>query len=133
MLLLNSVVNLENLQSISTEKTRRMQGQSPYTLNLGLFYDNYELGTSLNLLYNKFGRRISEVGNNGFNDIFENGNDVIDFSASKRLFNNFEIKFTVKDLLNQEKIYTQDITGTEKIVRRYDSGTRFTLTLGYKL
>ncbi len=129
----NSVVNLENLQSISTEKTRRMQGQSPYTLNLGLFYDNYELGTSLNLLYNKFGRRISEVGNNGFNDIFENGNDVIDFSASKRLFNNFEIKFTVKDLLNQEKIYTQDITGTEKIVRRYDSGTRFTLTLGYKL
>lgn len=130
---INSVVNLENLQSISTEKTRRMQGQSPYTINLGLFYDNYELGTSINILYNKFGRRISEVGNNGFNDIFENGNDVLDFSASKRLFNNFEVKFTVKDLLNQEKIYTQDISGFEKTVRRYDSGTRFTLTLGYKL
>lgn len=131
--LINSSVNLENLQTVSTEKTRRMQGQSPYTINLGLFYDNYELGTSVNLLYNKFGRRISEVGNNGFNDIYEDGNDVIDFSVSKRLFERFEVKFTVKDLLNQEKLYTQEITGIEKIVRKYESGTRFALTLGYKL
>ncbi|MFA7360859.1 MAG: TonB-dependent receptor [Candidatus Kapaibacterium sp.] len=131
--LIQSAVNLENLQTVSTEKTRRMQGQSPYTINLGLFYDNYELGTSVNLLYNKFGSRISEVGNNGFNDIYEDGNDVIDFSVSKRLFERFEVKFSVKDLLNQEKIYTQEISGIEKIVRKYESGTRFALTLGYKL
>ena len=131
--LINSSVNLENLQTVSTEKTRRMQGQSPYTINLGLFYDNYELGTSVNLLYNKFGRRISEVGNNGFNDIYEDGNDVIDFSVSKKLLERFEIRLTVKDLLNQEKLYTQDISGFEKIVRKYESGTRFAVTLGYKL
>lgn len=131
--LINSSVNLENLQTVSTEKTRRMQGQSPYTINLGLFYDNYELGTSVNLLYNKFGRRISEVGNNGFNDIYEDGNDVMDFSVSKRFLERFEVKFTIKDLLNQEKIYTQDISGIEKIVRKYESGTRFAITLGYKL
>lgn len=130
---LNSSVDLKDLQSISTEKTRRMQGQSPYTVNLGLFYDNYELGTSLNILYNRFGRRISEVGNNGFGDIFENGNDVLDFSASKRLFDRFEIKFSVKDILNQDKLYYQEISGIEKIVRKYDSGTRFALTFGYKL
>jgi len=130
---LNSSVDLKDLQSISTEKTRRMQGQSPYTVNLGLFYDNYELGTSVNLLYNRFGRRISEVGNNGFGDIFENGNDVIDFSASKILFKRFEIKFSMKDILNQEKLYYQEISGIEKIVRKYDSGTRFALTFGYKL
>ena len=131
--LINSTVNLENLQTVSTEKTRRMQGQSPYTINLGLFYDNYELGTSVNLLYNKFGRRISEVGNNGFNDIYEDGNDVIDFSVSKRIYDRFEVKFTIRDILNQEKIYTQEISGIEKIVRKYESGTRFALTFGYKL
>ncbi len=130
---LNSSVDLKDLQSISTEKTRRMQGQSPYTVNLGLFYDNYELGTSLNLLYNRFGSRISEVGNNGFSDIYEQGNDIVDFSASKRIFERFEIKFSVKDILNQEKLYYQDVSGIEKIVRKYDSGTRFALTFGYKL
>jgi outer membrane receptor protein involved in Fe transport len=130
---LNSEVDLKDLQTVSTEKTRRMQGQSPYTVNLGLFYDNYELGTSVNLLYNRFGRRISEVGNNGFGDIYEDGNDVIDFSASKVLFERFEVKLFVKDILNQEKLYYQDISGTEKIVRTYGSGTRFALSFGYKL
>ncbi len=131
--LIQSEIDLENLASISTEKTRRMQGQSPYTVNLGLFYDNYDLGLSMNLLYNRFGARISDVGNNGFADIYEQGNDVIDFSASKRFLKNFEIKFSIKDLLNQEKLYTQDYSGTEKIVRTYNNGGRFSLTFSYKL
>lgn len=130
--LLNSKIDLDGLQSISTEKTRRMQGQSPYTVNLGLFYDNYDLGTSINILYNKFGRRISEVGNNGYADIEEEGNDIIDFSASKKIFDNFEIKFTAKDILNQEKRYFQKIGSDEKIVRTYNSGTRYSITVGYK-
>lgn len=130
--ILNSEINLEGLQSISTEKTRRMQGQSPYTINLGLFYDNYDIGTSINLLYNKFGRRISEVGYNGYADIEEEGNDIIDFSASKKIFENFEIKFSVKDILNQEKRYYQKIGSEEKIVRTYNSGTRYSITAGYR-
>lgn len=109
-----------------------MQGQSPYTVNLGLFYDNYDLGTSINILYNKFGRRISEVGNNGYADIEEEGNDIIDISASKKIFDNFEIKFTAKDILNQEKRYFQKIGSDEKIVRTYNSGTRYSFTVGYK-
>jgi TonB-dependent receptor len=130
--LLDSRIDLEGLQSISTEKTRRMQGQSPYTINLGLFYDNYDIGTSINLLYNKFGRRISEVGYNGYADIEEEGNDIIDFSASKKIFENFEIKFSVKDILNQEKRYYQKIGSEEKIVRTYNYGTRYSITAGYR-
>lgn len=130
--LLNSKIDLDGLQSISTEKTRRMQGQSPYTINLGLFYDNYDLGTSINILYNKFGRRISEVGYNGYADIEEEGNDIIDLSASKKIFENFEIKFTAKDILNQEKRYYQKIGSDEKTVRTYNSGTRYSITVGYK-
>jgi len=130
--LLNSKVELEGLQTISTEKSRRMQGQSPFTINLGLFYDNYDLGTSVNILYNKFGRRISEVGNNGYADIEEEGNDIVDITASQKLFGNFEVKFTVKDLLNQEKKYYQKIGNEEKVVRTYDSGTRYSISVGYK-
>ncbi|MBN1633655.1 MAG: TonB-dependent receptor [Ignavibacteria bacterium] len=130
--ILNSEINLEGLQSISTGKTRRMQGQSPYTINFGLFYDNYDIGTSINFLYNKFGRRISEVGYNGYADIEEEGNDIIDFSASKKIFENFEIKFSVKDILNQEKRYYQKTGNEDKIVRTYNSGTRYTITAGYK-
>jgi outer membrane receptor protein involved in Fe transport len=130
---LNSSVDLENLATVSTEKTRKMQGQSPYTINIGLFYDNYDIGTSVNLLYNKFGRRISDVGYNGFSDIYEEGNDILDFAVSKSIYRNFEVKFSVKDIFNQEKEYYQDYSGTEKLVRMYEGGRRVALTIGYKL
>ncbi|HRI84393.1 MAG TPA: outer membrane beta-barrel protein [Ignavibacteria bacterium] len=135
--LVNSKVNLEGLQTAVSEKERRLQGQSPYTINTGLFYDNYELGISANLLYNRFGDKISEVGRSGFYDVMEKGRDQLDLSISKTFFENFEAKFAVKDLFNQDKIYTQKfiINGNqevEKEVRRYSSGSSIGFTLSYK-
>ncbi len=43
--LVNSQVDLKGLQSAVTEKTRRLQGQSPYTINVALYYDNYDTGS----------------------------------------------------------------------------------------
>ncbi len=130
--LVDSRVDLEGLQSGATEKSRRMQGQSPYTLNLGLYYDNYDLGTSVNLVYNRFGKRVSEVGRNGFNDIYEIGNDVVDFTVSQKLFKYFEIKFAAKDILNKDKIFEQKIGDELKTVRRIKTGTNYSLTASYK-
>jgi len=109
-----------------------MQGQSPYTINLGLYYDNYDIGTSVNLVYNKFGKRVSEVGRNGFNDIYEIGNDVVDFTVSQKLFEYFELKFSAKDILNKDKIFEQKVSDELKIVRRISTGTNYSLTASYK-
>lgn len=136
LILVNSQVNLEGLQTAASEITRRLQGQSPYTLNLGLYYDNYDLGLSSNLLLNVFGDKISEVGRSGFSDVYESGRDVLDFSVTKTFLNKFEAKFTARDLLNQDFEFTQDfmVNGETftKSVRTISSGTNYTFTLGYK-
>jgi hypothetical protein len=130
--LVNSEVNLEGLTSIVTDKTRRMQGQSPFMVNLGLFYDNYKTGTSVNLLYNKIGDRISEVGLQGTQSVFEKGRDVLDFTVTQKLFKYFELKFAAKDILNQDLIYTQVVNDVEQVVRRYKNGSNYSLTLSIK-
>ena len=130
--LIKSKVDVSGLGSVATSQERTLQGQSPYTINLGLFYDNYDLGTSVNLLYNRFGDRISEVGLNGFNDIKEKGEDLIDFSVTQRLFTRFEVKLTVKDILNKDNLLTQVVNDEEKIIRRIKSGSTTSLTFSFK-
>ncbi|HLT23876.1 MAG TPA: TonB-dependent receptor [Ignavibacteria bacterium] len=131
--LINSKVNLENVQTGETSKERRLQGQAPYTINMGIFYDNYETGTNVNLLYNKSGRSITEVGRNGFGNIEEEGNDILDFSASQRFFKSFEVKFSIKDLLGQDKEYFQEVGGVERLYRSIKSGSDYSLSLSYRI
>lgn len=135
--LINSKVNLDNLQSAANGKERRLQGQSPYTLNVGLYYDNFNLGMSVNLLYNQFGEKIAEVGRVGFNDRYEQGRSILDFSASKTFLNSFEGKFTIRNILNQDIVFTQDFTlnddeQIEKVVRTVTTGVFYTFTLSYR-
>lgn len=130
--IVNSSVNLEGTGSVATKNERRMQGQSPYMINLGLFYDNLTLGLSANMAYNRFGDRISEVGLSGYEDVYEKGIDQVDFSISKKLFKNFEIKFSAKDLLNQDRLFTQKVNDEDKTIRKIRSGSNFAITVSYK-
>lgn len=137
--LINSKVNLEGTGSASNELERRMQGQAPFTVNAGLYYDNFDIGTSVNLSFNRAGDKIVEVGRIGFQDVYEKGRNVLDFSVAQKLFKNFELKFTAKDLMNEDHIFTQDVTVnasstelTNKVVRRIKTGTNFSFSLGYK-
>lgn len=134
--LVNSKVNLEGLQTAANELTRRLQGQSPYTFNFGLYYDNYDFGLSSSLILNIYGDKISEVGKSGFSDVIETGRDVLDFSLIKTFLKNFEAKITARDLLNQDFVYTQDfiLNGQTitKSVKTITAGTSYTFTLGYK-
>jgi hypothetical protein len=130
--LINSKINLSGLSTTETKQERKMQGQSPYTINVGLYYDNPETGTSLNVLYNRYGSRISEVGLGGFGDIEERGRDLVDFSASQKFFKTFEVKFTIKNLLGKDIYYSQLVNGTSETVRYYKVGTNYSFSLGYK-
>ena len=109
-----------------------MQGQSPYTINMGLYYDNSDLGTSVNLSYNRFGKRISEVGLEGLSDIEENGRDVVDLTVIQRLFKNFEVKFAIKDILSQDYLYTQSVNGVDEMYKSFNAGTAYAISLSFK-
>lgn len=132
----NSEVNLEGLETGSSETKRRLQGQSPYLLNFGLFYDNYNLGMSVNLLYNRFGERIAEVGKTGFNDVREQGRNILDLSATKSFLGNFEAKFSIRDIFAEEQLFLQkfEIEGQtlDKEVLRFSYGTNYSFSLTYK-
>ncbi len=135
--LINSKVKLGGLQSAASETERRLQGQSPYTLNLGVYYDNYNLGVSVNVVYNQYGEKISEVGRVGFSDRYEKGRGLLDFSASKTFLKNFEGKFTIRNILNQDIEFTEnfnlnDNQVIEKTVNTITTGIIYGMTLGYK-
>ena len=130
--IINSKVDLSGIGSTVTNLERRLQGQSPYTINMGLYYDNSDIGTSVNLSYNRFGKRISEVGLEGLSDIEENGRDVIDLSVIQKLFKNFEVKLSVKDILAQDYLFTQVVAGKDEMFKKFNAGTGYSLSLSFK-
>ncbi|HAW08035.1 MAG TPA: hypothetical protein DCW42_02530 [Bacteroidetes bacterium] len=99
--------------------TRSMWGQSPYSLNLGLFYFNPNWGTSFNLAYNTFGKRIIQVANihaYAMSDphIYELPRNMIDFSISQKFLKNFQVKLSARNILNAKTIWKQGETEVAK-------------------
>jgi hypothetical protein len=99
----------------SLARNRPLEGQSPYIINAGLYYQNDKTGLMLSLLYNVIGKRIVAVGRPSPNqwedipDIYEMPRNVLDLTFSKTIGKRFEIKGGIKDLLDQEVIFLQHI------------------------
>lgn len=139
--LVKSIVDLSNVATAVTdeEKYRPMQGQSPYLINGGLIYQNEKHGFGLSLMYNRIGRRIAFVGTNGYQDIYENPRNVMDFQVTKTLFKNGELKLNASDLFNNQAVFYQDFNlskkfeaGTDKVINSIRYGRTFSLSFSYK-
>ena len=104
---IKSIVNVKGTETTIERKERPLQGQSPYVINFGIFFNEPQLGTSINLLYNRIGKRIVEVSTVYQEDIIEQPRDVIDLSVSQIFFTNFEVKLGIKDILQKEQVFTQ--------------------------
>jgi len=63
-----------------TTLERPLAGQSPYLLNLMLFYDAAERGFGGSLLYSRYGERLDGVGVGGMPDIYERAHGTLDSS-----------------------------------------------------
>lgn len=140
-----------------TEKTRPMAGQSPYILNAGIFYSDEEKSRLMvNLLYNVIGKRIQIVGTPQQNawedipDVYEMPRHLVDLIVSKKIGKYAELKFSIKDLLNQSVVYKQSINATvnmsyynggvaelktfkrDQILRSFKPGSMISLELGFR-
>lgn len=111
------------------DRKRPLQGQSPYTLNFGLYFTEPTLGSSVNVAYNKFGERISEVATVYTLDVKEQPRDVVDITFTQPLFETFELKLSGKDILQQEQVFLQ---GDER-VRSNNSGATYAVGFSIKL
>jgi len=79
------------------DSVRQMVGQSPYVLNLGVFYEGKTSG--LNVFYNKIGERIAYVGDKTTPHVFERPLPSLDLTYIYRL-GKITFKIGAKNLLN---------------------------------
>ncbi len=98
--------------AITETKTRTMQGQAPYTINAGLVYSLPRFGFSMSVLYNRFGRRLDAVGDTRDEDVFEASRDVLDLALTKQFDRRTRLKFTVKDIVANDFVYTIGNSGS---------------------
>ena len=78
------------------DRSRPLQGLSPYTVNAGLTYQGKILGAALN--YGRNGRKLLFAGDYEKYDQYEASRDVLDLQEK------LEVKFNASDLLNQDVI-----------------------------
>jgi outer membrane receptor protein involved in Fe transport len=113
---------------LQTSDKRPLQGQSPYIANAGLFYSSSSLSTNASVLYNVFGERIDAVGMSGVPDVYEQPRHTLDATASYSIGGG-RLKLSVENLLDEESLFTQEISGNTFTSRRYKSGRSVSLSL----
>ncbi|WP_160716257.1 TonB-dependent receptor [Chitinophaga solisilvae] len=118
---LTYIYNKVSFEKGKALKERPMQGQSPYVINAGLQYEQASTGTTVNVLFNRIGRRIFIVGNDTEPDMYEAPRSLLDLMVAQRVAKRGEIKLTVSDILNQAANFYQDANDNKK----YDKGTDF--------
>ena len=131
----------------SRQKDRPMQGQSPYLINLGVFYSHKDWNASL--LYNRIGKRLIGVGRSlgstgdqtvNIPDSYEMPRNSLDFSVARN-FGKLNVKLGLKDIIGEKVLFKQfnEVSlpnGTQKeveeVTRSYRPGRNFSLTLSYR-
>lgn len=119
---------------------RPMQGQSPYIINLGLYYTDHDKSLSVAVLYNLIGKRIFMIGFDDYAEIYEMPRNLIDLTITKGLTDRIEMKFGIRDFLNSESMYLQDNRRDGKLnpktnqsIERFYPGTNISVGLTWKI
>jgi outer membrane receptor protein involved in Fe transport len=93
-------------EQIVTKAERSMQGQAPWTANASFMYTELRWGTSINVLYNKLGRRLDAVGDTRDEDVYEESRDLVDCSINQEIGDQLDVKFTVKNMGGKNIAFT---------------------------
>ncbi|HWW39373.1 TonB-dependent receptor [Pedobacter sp.] len=105
--LLDANVELEpskDLKGDSYKRDRPLYGQSPYIINAGINYTGKQFG--LNVLYNRYGKRIVFASAGISYDEYEKPRNLVDLQVNYKFLKQqrAEVKFNISDLLNAETI-----------------------------
>lgn len=133
--LIKSEINTSK-QEFTRDTLRVMAGQSPYIVNLGLFYNNMEKDLDINLSYNVVGKRIAYVGTPTNPHTWELPRNELDLTFQKGIGEHFSVKAGVKDILNEPVRFAQYHGANEDIeafTRNYTPNRQFSFSLIWKL
>lgn len=115
-----------NAGSVETSASRPLEGQSPYVLNLGVFYASPTGGTQASVLYNVFGRRLAGVGAFGLPDTYEMPRHSLDTTVSHAATGG-RLKLSLENLLDDD--YRTEQEGL--LVSRSKRGRSVSLSYAY--
>jgi TonB-dependent receptor len=115
----------------TASKTRVLQGQSPYVLNVDLTYVNNHWGTVVGFYFNTFGERLSKVSANVNPDVFEQPAPMLNFTLSQKLINNFTLNAGIKNLLNSTYKEVARFKNKDYTFYEYKSGITYSLGVSY--
>ena len=127
--LISSQVVLPENVGIQTSSERPLQGQCPYIVNVSIGFEDPNWGISSAIAYNIFGRRLSEVGNHGVPDVYEQPRGQLDVSFSRTVANYFKFSVSAKNLLDP---YVRYKIG-EATYLEYKLGRAFSFGVSYDL
>ncbi len=129
-------VDSEGVPIAVTSKSRALQGQAPFTVNLSIQYEHYRWGL-YRFLYNTVGRTIDSAGidqtpeddNPGTPDIFSEQRHALDFVWLLDLdvfgIDDTNFKFAVENILDDDYRKQQG----KFVVSQYKKGTTFSIGL----
>ena len=136
----------------SREHDRPMQGQSPFLVNTGLFYQNNNQTLNIGLMYNIIGKRIVGIGkvdagqdgsiNNDIPDMYEMPRNAIDLSVNCKLGKYAELSAGIRDILAQKVVFKQfpkfyddagNIHEREQTTKEFMPGRNFSLSIKVNL
>lgn len=100
-------VNTDVYPPVVSTKTRDMQGQSPWMINLSFMFTEPSLGTTFNILFNKIGRRLDAVMDDRDDDIYEEPYGVVDVAVTQDLPWGAKTKFAVRNIFGTDKKFTR--------------------------
>jgi len=122
---IKSKVHLDADQSAFQITDRPLQGQAPYIINAGLYYENSDWGSKVSVIYNVSGESIYAAGR-GYKStqsikgseyrgsLIELPRHMLDFSYTQRVAKSVQMKFSVQNLLNQWVRIAEDYNFTNK-------------------
>lgn len=125
---------------VAWDRKRALQGQSPYVINTGLYYQTPENTWQLAALYNVFGPRILFAGSDQYPDVIEMPRHTVDLTLTKTVSKNWSINAGIQDLFNQRVNLLQDFNGDKKYetdtdpsLSSYRRGTYYTVGVRFNL
>jgi len=137
---------IRNNDPTERDSTRELQGQSPYLINAGIYYQNENNRLIVSVLYNRIGERIAYVGDTSNPHIYEEPFNSLDMTVKYQPKEFMTISAGVKNLLDDVIVFQQYekfnkdvnndgigdgiVTRTE-INRKYKPGRTFSLSVTF--
>jgi len=122
---IKSSVDIDTSLTTQTNSSRPLQGQSPWVLNVQFGYHSPDSPTEWSLLYNEFGKRISQAGVQNQPDIYEKPFAQLDFVYKRRFADHWRLTAKVKNALDSVVKFSQG----QETTRRFKPGREFSLEL----